>query len=268
MKSIQALFLIPIIALANANVALAAVAVKKAAPVATQESSGNAGVASLVPTVLSLVSNVQALSAMQRELTQDCIPTAQEITFVDNTIKEWAKTGAMSADDVEKALHRRPCVGTTYQAEARMKAGTDMDLCYDTFSSEADELMIWYGYPKVGKASYCADGTATCSAKNKKDVSDIYEIFNLVDFAKEDYTKQEMTMAGKLMDKIENCSNAKLSDKKKAMWGEFLTTTIGSVGQRTNTGAIMETVSGIANTKGGLGGLSSLGAIATQFLDK
>ena len=75
-------------------------------------------------------------------------------------------------------------------------------------------------------------------------------------------------MAAKLIAKIEDCSNAKLSAKKKAMWGEFLISTVGSVGQSTNTGAIMESVSGIAASGGGIQSLQSLGAIATQFLNK
>ncbi len=72
----------------------AAVAVKKAAPVATQESAGTAGAASLIPTVLGLVSGVQALNAQQQALTAECIPTTAELNFVNTTMQEWAKTGA------------------------------------------------------------------------------------------------------------------------------------------------------------------------------
>ena len=72
-------------------------------------------------------------------------------------------------------------------------------------------------------------------------------------------------MAGKLIAKIEQCSYAKLNAKKKAMWGEFLVGTIGNLGQKTNTSAIMQTVSGVANT-GGAGLMQSLGGIATQFI--
>ena len=67
----------------------AAVTIKKAAPVATQAASVQDTGASLVPTVLGLVSGVQQLNAKQRELTQECIPTSQEITFVNNTMKEY-----------------------------------------------------------------------------------------------------------------------------------------------------------------------------------
>ncbi len=80
----------------------AAVAVKKAAPVATQESAGTAGAASLIPTVLGLVSGVQALNAQQQALTAECIPTTAELNFVNTTMQEWAKTGAATADDVQR----------------------------------------------------------------------------------------------------------------------------------------------------------------------
>lgn len=254
----------------TADVAMGAVAIKKAAPVATQTASASSATASLVPSVLSLVSNVQQLTAKQKEMTTECMPSSAEITFVNNVVKEWAKTGAMTADDVQKQLRRRPCPGGSGYAsevESNYSIGLEDDVCYDNFVGYGNQGMVWEGYPKVGMATYCDDGSDTC--KNKKTVSDIYEIFNLVDFSEADYTKSEATMAAKLISKIENCSNAKLSQKKRAMWGEFLTTTIGSVGQKTNTSTIMDTVGNI--TKGGTnltGGLSSLGSVATQFLNK
>ena len=124
--------------------------------------------------------------------------------------------------------------------------------------------MVWYLFPKATVATYCADMATTCSEKNKRTVSDIYEIFNLVDFSEADYTKAEATRAGRIIAKIEKCSSAKLSARKRALWGDFLMETIGNVGQPTNTGAIMQSVGGIV----GGGGLSSIGAIASQFLDK
>ncbi len=247
--------------------AMAAVAIKKAAPVATQSSSAADTSASLIPTVLSLVSGVQQLNAQQKALTAECIPSSQEITFVDNTIKEWAKTGAMTAADIQKQLRRNPCqiASGGYAASVQISAGTDgATLCYDYFAGDGNDGMVWEKFPKVGRATYCTDGSLTCSDKNKKTVSDIYDIFNLVDFSEADYTAAEATMAAKLIAKIENCSNAKLSAKKKAMWGEFLVGTIGNVGQKTNTSTIMESVGGLT----GGGGISSLGAIATQFMDK
>lgn len=249
---------------------MGAVAIKKASSVASSASSGSAAstAASIVPAVLNLVSGVKSLNSMQKELENDCIPTAQEISFVDSTLKEWAKTGEMSAKEVERKLGRKPCPGGIgYESAVRIAAGTqDVEVCYDNYAG-TDADMIWYGYPKVGNATYCADGLLNCGEKSKKHASDIYDIFNLISFSADDYTKTEATMAARLMDKIERCSYSKLSAKKREMWGEFLTNTMSNVGQKTDTGMIMQSVGGIT-TNGLGGGLQSLGAIATQFMDR
>ena len=53
------------------------------------------------------------------------------------------------------------------------------------------------------------------------------------------------------------------------MWGDFVMNAVGGIGQKTNTGSIMETVSGLVTSGGGMGGaLQSLGGVATQLLDK
>lgn len=256
------LFFVGVVSCMAANAAWA-VTIKKAAPVATQQASASSSTAtaSLLPGVLQLVSGVQQLNKQNKALTEACIPSAAEISFVNNTIKEWAKTGAATADDVQKSMKRSRCASATggYEVSVKASAGTDAGaICYNYFS---DENMIWHQFPMVGSVKYCADGSSSCSGKEKH-ASDIYEIFNLIDFTEADYTKQEATMAANLIAKIENCSAARLSDKKRAAWGEFITTTIGNVGQSTNTGAIMQSVGSL--TSGG--GLSSLGAIASQFI--
>lgn len=253
--------------LATVNMAQAAVAIKKAAPVAKTETTSST-TASLIPTVLSLYSGAQEISKKQKEITAECQPTSQEIQWVNNIIKEWAKTGAMTPGEIEKRLGRKACPGGTgYQASATNAAITaGAEICFDNYAAESDKNQIWYGYPKVGTASYCSDGSFNC--KEKKSTTDMYDLFNLVDFSEADYTKQEATMAAKLIAKVEQCSYSKLSAKKRALWGEFLTGTLSTVGQSTNTGQIMQSVGGIAGSGGGLGGLSSIGSLATQFLNK
>lgn len=254
------------------NTALA-LTVKKAAPVATKESAATDTTASLVPTVLGLVSGIQAMNAKQNAMTAECIPTNQEINFVNETVKEWAKTGTMSASEVERSLGMRPCQpGQSYARTLELAAGeSDMRdlICYDTFTGSGNDDMIWAGYPMAAKAVYCSDGSygASCSTKNQKTASNIYNIFALIDFSVADYTVNEAKMAATLLSKIENCSDAKLSAKKRAMWGEFLTTTIGNMGQSTNTGAIMQQVGSLSNS-GLSGAMQSIGGIATQFMDK
>ncbi len=251
-------------------VAQAAVTIKKAAPVATKQSAPTDIAGSLLPTVLGLYSSVQELSAQQKKLTADCVPTAQEVSFVNDLVKEWAKTGAMSAQEVAGALRRQPCDTPTGGYKMMVESGamnTGSTLCFDYYGGEGNDGMIWEGYPIVGKESYCTDGSMTCSESKKATVSDIYDIFALIDFTEKDFaTQNEVTMAAKILSKVENCSNSKLSQKKRAMWGEFLTKTISSVGQPTNTGSIMETVSSFTTSGGGLQSLGSLGSIAGQFL--
>ena len=253
------------------SAAMGAVTIKKAAPVATQDSSITSTTGSLVPSVLTLVSDVQALSAKQRELDAECTPSSAEIEFVNNTIKEWAKTGTATWEEVSRKLNKSPCDGGVgYESAVRYSAGTDANIiCYDNFVGDANADMVWYRFPKASKATYCPDGSVTCNDREKKTVSNIYEIFDLVDFGVGDYSRQEATMAAKLLDRADRCSDVRVSKKKKQMWGEFLTTAMGNVGQKTNTSAIMQTVGNITQNGASLnGGISSLGAIASQFMDK
>lgn len=270
MKKNLAIFVATLLC-ATVSAATAAVTIKKAAPVATQDSATSSTTASLVPSVLSLVSDVQALSAKQRDIDTECMPSSAEITFVNDTVKEWAKTGSVTSDEVARKLNAQPCRGGVgYEAAVRYSAGTDMsNICYDNFASKSDEDMVWYEFPKASRTTYCPDGSPTCSDKEKKNATNIYEIFDLIDFGAGDYTKQDATMAAKLLARVETCTDKKISQKKKQMWGEFLVNAMGNVGQKTNTSAIMQTVSGITQNGASLnGGISSLGAIASQFLDK
>ncbi len=248
--------------------AFAAVSIKKAEPVAKQETSAASTTASLVPTVINLVSGIQQLSSKQKAMTAECIPTTQELNFVNNMMKEWAKTGTLSVKEVETKLGWKKCSVAEGGYESSVKAAAIMDtnnICFDYFSGAGNTGMVWEGYPKAVKVTYCEDGSNTC--KDKKTASNIYEIFNLIDFDVADYTASEATMAAKLLNKIESCSNAKLSAKKRAMWGEFLTDTITNIGQPTSTGTIMEQVGSIVNSGGGLGSLSTLGAFVTKFAE-
>ncbi len=266
------LFFVAGVALVS-NVAQGAITIKKAAPVAVKQTSATDAGASLVPTVLGLVSGVQQLNKQQKELTAECSPTSQELDFVNKIIKEWAKTGAATATEVENRLGMKRCSsGPTggYQTSVRVAAGTDESsiICFDYFGGSGNADMVWENFPMAVKTYYCTDGALTgCSDKDRREVSNIYDVFNLVDFSQADYTPTEATMAAKLIAKIEKCSYSKLNAKKKAMWSDFLVDTISGVGEKTNTGAIIQTVSGVANS-GGMGALQSLGGFATQFMDR
>lgn len=246
-----------------------AVVIKKATSVATQEKSAADGVAGLVPTVIGLVGGIQQLTQKQRELEGNCVPTSSEITFVNNMVKEWARVGSDTADEFfwRMGTTNRRCSGTeSYENLVRMGAGTDTDVCFDYIN---DPEMVWHNYPVARVVSYCTDGSYNgCNAKNKKTVSNIYDIFNQIGFVEADYTKSEANQAAKLIARIEQCSDAKLSAKKREMWGSFLIDTVNNIGQPTNTGSIMEMVSGVAGS-GNIGSaVGTLGSVATQFMMK
>lgn len=256
--------------LVTQNVAMGAISIKKAAPVAAKQNSVMDDSGSVLGTVVGLVAKVQQLTQQQKTLTAECIPSSSEISFVNNMMKEWAKTGLMTAEEAQMALGMNPCLSPTggYQASVSISEGVNEQelICYDWFGGSSNEGMVWEKFPMASSAYYCTDGSLSgCSSKNRQNVSNIYDVFNLIDFDTTDYTKQEAAMASKLISKIENCSYAKLNAKKKALWGEFLVDTIGGMGQKTNTETIMQTVSGVANSSG-MGALQSLGSIATQFM--
>ena len=91
----------------------------------------------------------------------------------------------------------------------------------------------------------------------------------MINFDESDYTKSEATQAQALLQKAANCSGNKLAAKRLESFGGFVTSTIGRLGQKTNTGSVMDAVSGvISNSGGGLGNLGGLATVASQFLDK
>lgn len=244
----------------------AAVAIKKSSNVAKQESASSATAGSLVPTVLGLVGNVQQLNAQQRALSEKCVPTSQEISFVNDMVKEWAMTGAATSDEAFGKLNVSPCSGfESYATTAADANNSTVVVCYDKFS---ESEKIWDGYPKVGLATFCSDGASTCNSNKQKKVSNIWEIFSLIDFSAQDYTKSESSLAADLLAKQNDCTPARLNAKKKEALGEFVSNTLSNVGQPTNTGTIMQAVTSAVNSGGGLGSLSTLGSFVTPLMDK
>lgn len=250
------------------------ITIKKAAPVATKDNGAlKKAETSLLPTVINLYSNIQDISNKQKALTEECKPSSAELKFVNDTFKEWIKTGAMSENEVYTSLGglNKKCTTASggYEMSVRIAYATEetSSICYDNYSGSGNDDMIWAGYPIAKTVYYCTDDplSSNCSGKERQEVSNIYEIFNLIDFSTADYTKQEAKMAGTLKAKIEKCSSAKLNAKQRAMWSEFLVGTIGNLGQSTNTGNIMQVVQESANS-GGMGALKSLGGSLTQFL--
>ena len=89
----------------------------------------------------------------------------------------------------------------------------------------------------------------------------------MINFDNQDYTRSEASQAVALLQKATNCSGNKLAAKRLESFGTFIKSNIANVGQSTNTGNVMDAVSGLVN-QSGLSGVGGLANIATQFLDK
>ncbi len=242
--------------------------VKKAAPVATQQTDKLSSATSLLPTVIGLVGNVKALNAQQQQLSADCAPTSTEIGVVNDLVKELAKTGMVSASSMTSGLGD-PCI-TDYNTD--MAYEDEGVACYDTFSdlkSKSDLGYVWDKFPTVGVAEKCDAGTN----KNCKKVSNIYDIFGKVSgyFDESDYTEAEASKISKLVEKMGRCAPGKLKAAQRELYGNFLTQALGSVGQSTGaagTASVLDTVSSMGGSGDIKSMLPSLGQMATQVLDK
>jgi hypothetical protein len=245
--------------------------VKKAAPVATKQADKLEAATSLLPTVIGVVSNVKALNAQQQQLTADCAPTSSEIETVNNLVKEWAKTGTSTAEEAESGLGVY-CAGSKEDNDSGyyanyMKNADKGDACFESFSAEADEDTIWQYFPKASADKVCD----AINGKNCKNVSNIYDVFSKIPFDEEDYTEAEAKKIAKLREKMDKCAPGKLNAAKREMYGNFLTQTLGSVGQSSGaagTSAVLETVTGLGGSGDIKSMLPSLGQMATQALDK
>ena len=250
---------------------------KKADSVAKYDASTsttNVG-ASLLPTAATLVGNVIALNQQQKALTAECEPTSREITFVNNMIKEWAIAGAVNPL-ANNSRGMRACDkdgGETYEntvTQAGMGVTVDVSgVCYDTFSDADARGAVWANFPKAAVVEYCSDGGALsmCSKNKRKKMTNMWTLFDMVDFDNKDYTRAEASQAVALLQKATNCSGNKLAAKRLETFGGFITNTISNMGQPTNTGNVMNAVSGIVGQTG-IGGIGGLATVASQFLDK
>lgn len=242
----------------------AAIQIRKAETVMSGPNTSSSGTdaASLVPTALGLVSNVMALNQQQNALSAECAPSSSEVNFVNNMMKEWAKVGQMTADGAMRILGVEACRDPNgYSANEQVRAGTKgVPACVNFFGNSSDAGAIWQGYPKVGTADICKSPPCNRPAE-RQTVTDMYEIFDLIAFGPTDFLPAEATMAARILEKAERCAPAKISAKKRELWGEFLVGTASNLGQRQNTENIMNSVGQMVQG----GGMSSLAGIAMQF---
>lgn len=265
MKKFLCIFAVFVFALTG--VSQAAVNIKKAAPVATKKTEVTESATSLLPTVIGLVSNVQALNAQQQQLTADCAPTSDEISTVNDLVKEWAKLGDVTAASAVSGLGYE----CNYGYRTHVNNADSKEACYETFNSSADSGTVWYGFPKVSSASKCEDG----NSKKCTNVSNIYDIFSKIPFssgeyAQSDYTKSETNKVAKLKEKADRCSDSRIKAAKRELYGGFLTQTLSGVGQSTGaagTAAVLQAVSSMGGSGDIKSMLPSLGQMALT-LDK
>lgn len=278
MKKLVLIFIV--IACATASLSYGAVnvksvGVKKAAPVETKQADKLETATSLLPTVVGLVGNLKNLSAQQQQLSSDCAPTSDEINTVNNLVKEWAKLGTTSAANAVSGLGG-PCSGNEekntgselYKNYMTENISEKKPTCYESFTENDDNDMLWKKFPKASRATICDDIT---NKKNCKSVSNIYDVFEKIPFSDEDYTIAEASKISKLKEKMAKCAPGKLNSAKMELYGNFLTQTLGTVGQSTGaagTATVLEAVSGLGGSGDIKSMIPSLGQMATQMLDK
>jgi len=270
MRKYFAFFIAAIVCVAGFGAMAAEFQVKKSSSVKKQEQSGLESVTSnsLLPGVVNLVANVAALNKQQKELNAECAPTQSELNWVNNMVKEYAKIGEVSAEEMLKTVGDEKCdPGDSFEYSVQNSLRSNFAPCVDVFDSDAETSMIWYEYPKASKAEYCADGMAVCNASKKKTYSNIYKIFGAIDFTDVDYTADEANMYVKFMEKTEKCAPEKISARNREAYKNFLTSTISNAGQSTNTGVVLDAIGGMVGNSG-LGGVSNLAPTVIQFLDK
>ena len=248
---------------------------KKADSVAKRDASTSTTAvgASLLPTAVNLVTSVIQLNQQQKALTSECEPTSRELAFVNNMIKEWANAGGRNPLNSSSSI--RPCDANESYATTVRYAGTGIGvdnstICWDTFTESEARHAVWSGYPKASVAEYCSDGSdnlSMCSKNSRKKVTNMWTLFDMIDFENKDYTQGEASQAAALLEKATKCSTNKLAAKRLETFGGFITGTINNLGQPTNTESIMGAVSSVVGQTG-FGNIGGIANVAAQFLDK
>lgn len=261
----------------NAFAAVKSYTPKKAQAVSVKEdglSSSGLG-ASLLPGVIGLATNVIQINKEQKELSAKCEPTSREVDFVNKMVKEWAMAGAVNPlSSNDKKCNTTGDVDTykTWVRDNYESANDESEMCFEIFKETGDkEDAVWNGFPKASLTEYCSDGSdySDCSSGSKRKATNMWALFNMIDFTEKDYTVEELTQAKSLLEKVENCSTGKLAAKKREAFSGLVMDSINNMGTQTNanTGSVMEMVSGLATQKG-VGGIGGIANMATQFLGK
>jgi hypothetical protein len=267
MRKLFAIFLLAIVA-ADARAAV----IKKASAVEVQEQGKMEAVTgqNLVGTALGLVSGVMSLKKQEQALSEQCAPSGSDVEHVNKMVKEYAKTGKQTAEQMRESLQVK-----TFDKDSAGKdcfkssVGVEgINLCYQVFS---DKDNIWNEYPVADSIKKCPPDKPDCASKDEKYYSNVYEIYGVMNWSEDDLLKDELSTHAKLMKKAEECSPAEIKRKKQELTGSLITSTLGGIGQKQGTGNVMGQVSGMMgsmNSGGGgaMGAVSGIGSLATGML--
>ena len=240
-------------------------------------SNSLATAAGVLNMVLPTVKGVLELKKQSQELSADCMPNGYDVEVVNDLVKEWAKIGDTKAEDARKSIADSECVGdentwgdykaamTVDHEKACWVAFADSE-CKDVSDSKVttkfkENSYIWCGYPKAATATI-----------DKKNYSNVYDVFSKIPFGTADYTKDEISKVRGLIEKTERCAPGKISQKKRELWAGFLTKTIGSVGTATGVSSItdvMQMASQLSSSGGGFSSmLNNVGNMVPAMLDR
>ena len=247
----------------------AAVTINKAPSVKSQPKQDTATALtanSLIGTAIGLVGSVQSMKQQQLALAAGCAPSSSDVTFVNEMVKEYAKTGKEKASEmINRLLPNGNSPHCKFIDTAGVKGGK---VCYSTYDATSDDSEIWSGYPKAESDRKCPPEKQDCADKDKKYYSNVYEIYNAMGWSDEDLLPNEVSNHSRIMAKMEECSPEILKRKNQELQGQLITGALGGIGQKQNTAGTMVGVSSLVQGMGGGGGgvVSGLSGLGTQML--
>lgn len=213
-----------------------------------------------IGTAIGLATGIMQIKDAERGLTSGCAPSQSDVDFVNKMMQEYAKMGRETPRQMIDKLSgaNTESENCSYNSWAMTQQGA---VCYERFSEEGK---IWNKYPKASRLSsaICPPDKSGCAEKDKRYYSNAYEVYGYMGWSEADLmSSEEVSNHAKLMKKIEECDPAVLKKKKQEMTMGLVTNTLGGLGQKQNTGGVMEQVGAMMQTSGG-GGSNPLGSLA------
>jgi hypothetical protein len=219
----------------------------------------------LVGTAIGLFQGFKALSENTKALSDACIISGDELTYINKMVREYAKTGKQTADEMMVALSptKTACGGgNSFISTATL--GNESSVCYKGVADEG----IAKGYPVAEAGRECPPDKPGCNkTKDGKNYSNGYKIYEAMGWSDADLLGDELSLHAKLKEKIPRCDEDALKRQQKELTGQFITSTIGGIGQKQNTGQVMDQVGGLMQGMGAGGSpLTGIGQMGMGIL--